>query len=60
MNLRKMSIAIIAFLLTFSLIGQLSNKAHAASSFYVSGTKLMDANGQPFVMRGVNHAHTWV
>ncbi|GAS80463.1 cellulase family glycosylhydrolase [Paenibacillus amylolyticus] len=27
--------------------------------FHVSGTKLLDATGTPFVMRGVNHAHTW-
>ena len=27
--------------------------------FYVEGTTLYDANGNPFVMRGVNHAHTW-
>ncbi|WP_075188322.1 glycoside hydrolase family 5 protein [Teredinibacter haidensis] len=29
------------------------------AGFSVSGTKLLDANGQRFVMRGVNHAHTW-
>lgn len=27
--------------------------------FYVDGTKLYDAQGNEFVMRGVNHAHTW-
>lgn len=27
--------------------------------FYIEGTTLYDASGQPFVMRGVNHAHTW-
>lgn len=27
--------------------------------FYVDGTTLYDANGNPFIMRGVNHAHTW-
>lgn len=27
--------------------------------FYVNGTTLYDANGNAFVMRGVNHAHTW-
>mgnify|MGYP003300905157 CR=1 FL=1 len=29
------------------------------TGFYVSGTTLCDANGNPFVMRGVNHMHTW-
>src|SRR5699024_3458830 len=36
-----------------------NSKAEAASGFYVSGNKLYDANGNPFVMRGVNHAHSW-
>ncbi|MBQ4095143.1 MAG: glycoside hydrolase family 5 protein [Oscillospiraceae bacterium] len=27
--------------------------------FKVEGTKLLDANGNEFIFRGVNHAHTW-
>jgi len=27
--------------------------------FYIEGSTLYDANGVPFVMRGINHAHTW-
>lgn len=27
--------------------------------FKVDGTKLLDANGNEFVMRGINHAHVW-
>ena len=27
--------------------------------FYVEGTKLIDANGNEFVLRGINHSHTW-
>lgn len=27
--------------------------------FRVDGQTLLDANGNPFVMRGINHAHTW-
>ena len=33
--------------------------AEAGKGFYVEGTKLYDANGNEFIMRGVNHAHTW-
>lgn len=29
------------------------------SGFYIDGTTLYDANENPFVMRGINHAHTW-
>jgi mannan endo-1,4-beta-mannosidase len=33
--------------------------AHAATGIHVSGTKILEANGQEFVMRGTSHAHTW-
>src|SRR5690349_2194099 len=33
--------------------------AQAAAGFTVSGGRILDANGNNFVMRGVNHAHTW-
>lgn len=31
----------------------------AQTGFKVSGTKLLDANGNEFVMRGINHPHSW-
>ncbi|MFD5249792.1 cellulase family glycosylhydrolase [Amycolatopsis sp. NPDC058340] len=31
----------------------------APAGFHVSGGKLYESNGAEFVMRGVNHAHTW-
>lgn len=31
----------------------------AQAGFQVSGTELLDANGNPFIMRGVNHPHAW-
>lgn len=27
--------------------------------FYVEGSALYDANGNPFILRGINHAHCW-
>lgn len=30
-----------------------------SKGFYVEGTKLFDANGNEFIFRGINHAHTW-
>ena len=30
-----------------------------ANGFHVGGGALLDANGRPFVMRGVNQAHVW-
>lgn len=29
------------------------------NGFHVDGTVLRDANGAPFLMRGINHMHTW-
>lgn len=37
----------------------LAQPAQAAAGFTVSGSRILDANGSTFVMRGVNHAHTW-
>ncbi|MDP4510815.1 cellulase family glycosylhydrolase [Nonomuraea turcica] len=33
--------------------------ANAATGIHVSGTKILEGNGQEFVMRGTSHAHTW-
>jgi mannan endo-1,4-beta-mannosidase len=33
--------------------------AEAAVGLHISGTNIVEANGQTFVMRGVNHEHTW-
>ncbi|MFF8190454.1 cellulase family glycosylhydrolase [Streptomyces bobili] len=34
-------------------------ETQAASGFHVTDGRLLDANGKDFVLRGVNHAHTW-
>ncbi|MGO4547049.1 cellulase family glycosylhydrolase [Paenibacillus sp. 2TAB23] len=36
-----------------------SEQTSAANGFYVSGTNLKDANGNNFVIRGVNNPHAW-
>ncbi|MEO6082404.1 MAG: glycoside hydrolase family 5 protein [Umezawaea sp.] len=33
--------------------------AEAATSLHVSGTRIVEGNGNAFVMRGVNHPHAW-
>ncbi len=33
--------------------------AQSVPGFHVDGTQLLDANGNPFIMRGINHAHSW-
>jgi mannan endo-1,4-beta-mannosidase len=37
----------------------LAQPAHAATGLRVSGQNIVEANGQTFVMRGVNHHHVW-
>ncbi len=32
---------------------------NADAGFKVEGSKLLDANGNEFIMRGINHAHAW-
>ncbi|TQV71337.1 cellulase family glycosylhydrolase [Exilibacterium tricleocarpae] len=29
------------------------------AGFSISGTQLLDGNGNPFIMRGINHPHAW-
>jgi mannan endo-1,4-beta-mannosidase len=51
---------ILAVLLAFLVVVAVApNTAYAATGLTVSGTKILEANGNAFVMRGVNHAHTW-
>lgn len=33
--------------------------AQAATGLHVSGTKILEANGNAFIMRGVSHPHVW-
>lgn len=51
---RQLKTSLLAFCGALAVV---ASSVHAG--FQVSGTQLLDGNGQPFVMRGVNHAHTW-
>ncbi|MFC8298739.1 cellulase family glycosylhydrolase [Micromonospora orduensis] len=48
--------ALLALLVAVLAFGQ---PARAAAGFTVANGTLYDANGTEFIMRGVNHAHTW-
>ena len=51
------AVALLALLLSFLV---LTPQAEAApTGFRVQNGRLLEANGNDFVMRGVNHAHTW-
>ncbi len=38
---------------------QNASGGESTAGFKVDGTKLIDANGNEFIMRGINHAHSW-
>ena len=46
-------------MLSFGLPLPKASAATPVKGIYVDGTQIYDATGQPFVMKGVNHAHTW-
>ncbi|SCG72161.1 cellulase family glycosylhydrolase [Micromonospora coxensis] len=56
---KRLWVAGVALLTALAAVFAFGQPAHAAAGFTVSGGKLYDANGTEFVMRGVNHAHTW-
>jgi mannan endo-1,4-beta-mannosidase len=49
--------AMIAVLLLIVLLQPTAESQ--AGGFHISGRHLYDANGNPFIMRGIAHAHTW-
>ncbi|WP_030488569.1 cellulase family glycosylhydrolase [Micromonospora chokoriensis] len=55
-RLSAVGATVLALLVVVLAFGQ---PAHAAAGFSVADGKLYDANGTEFIMRGVNHAHTW-
>ena len=55
----RISVAVTALLTLIAAALVAAHPAQAAAGFTVSGGRLLDANGNEFVMRGVSHAHTW-
>ncbi|MER6592346.1 cellulase family glycosylhydrolase [Micromonospora purpureochromogenes] len=56
---KRLSVAGAALLTVLAAVFTFVQPAHAAAGFSVANGRLYDANGTEFVMRGVNHAHTW-
>ncbi|WIM92553.1 cellulase family glycosylhydrolase [Actinoplanes oblitus] len=58
--MRRVLLALCAALLAaVGAVIALGSPAYAATGLHVVGTDIYEANGNKFVMRGVNHAHTW-
>ena len=50
---------VFAMVISFLPVNMNFSAEAAYEGFHVSGTKILDANGNEFVMRGINHAHVW-
>ncbi|MGK5443506.1 cellulase family glycosylhydrolase [Micromonospora sp. URMC 105] len=56
---KRLTVAGAALLTLLAAVFAFVQPAHAATGFSVANGRLYDAGGVEFVMRGVNHAHTW-
>ena len=57
-SLSLIPILAIMIMLAFTVTG-CSSAEENSKGFKVSGTKLLDSNGNEFIIRGINHAHNW-
>jgi mannan endo-1,4-beta-mannosidase len=58
-HIAAITAAALAAAVTIVVSVALSQPASAAVGLHVSGTNIVEANGQPFIMRGINHEHVW-
>jgi mannan endo-1,4-beta-mannosidase len=58
-NPRRLAAFGVAVLAAATSVVLLARPADAAVGLHISGTNIVEANGQTFVMRGVNHPHVW-
>ncbi|GIF38286.1 cellulase family glycosylhydrolase [Actinoplanes xinjiangensis] len=58
MKRRLATIAAVLVTLTASVLTFVA-PAYAATGLHVSGRNIVEANGSNFIMRGINHMHTW-
>ncbi|MFC6018250.1 cellulase family glycosylhydrolase [Plantactinospora solaniradicis] len=56
---RQLTVLGVALLVAAASVLMFARPADAAVGLRVSGTNIVEANGQRFIMRGVNHPHVW-
>jgi mannan endo-1,4-beta-mannosidase len=56
---RVLSVLSVAMLVVAASILAYAQPAFAAVGLHISGRNIVEANGQTFIMRGVNHPHVW-
>jgi len=56
---RRLRILAVAVLAAVASVAVYVQPASAAVGLHISGRNIVEANGQNFIMRGVNHPHVW-
>jgi mannan endo-1,4-beta-mannosidase len=56
---RQLAVLSAAVLAVAASVVVLTQPASAAVGLHISGRNIVEANGQTFVMRGINHEHIW-
>src|SRR5882724_2354934 len=56
---RRLSALAVAVLTVIASAVFVVRPAFAATGLHVSGRAIVESNGQTFIMRGINHEHTW-
>ena len=56
---RRLRILAVAVLAVVASVAVYVQPASAAVGLHISGRNIVEANGQNFVMRGINHPHVW-
>src|SRR3954462_4410639 len=59
MKRRRLTVFAVALLAAAATFGVYAQQASAAVGLHISGTRIVEANGSNFIMRGVNHPHVW-
>ncbi|MFD6421783.1 cellulase family glycosylhydrolase [Streptomyces sp. NPDC060198] len=54
-----LGIILVGALAPATALAQTGSTAAATTGLHISNGRLLEGNGKDFVMRGVNHAHTW-
>ncbi len=55
---KKVGSTLIRFIVVI-IAARFSVPASGSSGFHISGRKVLDSKDNEFIMRGINHAHTW-
>jgi mannan endo-1,4-beta-mannosidase len=56
---RQLTVLGVALVAAAASVLMFVRPADAAVGLHISGTNIVEANGQRFIMRGVNHPHVW-